>query len=341
MAGAMLGAVVGCGAIAPRHLTAWADLADVRIVAVCDANRERAEALGAAFGIDRVFCSMSDLLAAEGGRLDFVDITTPPGTRRPLIEQALEGGLHVLSQKPLTETLGEAREILALAQGYGTIVAVNEIWKWLPGYRKAYDLIASGELGRIEYVRFSSTGNFLESWRTNPDYFGLFERLKPLGDLVLFEYGVHVLDLFRALFGEPIAVRASTAKFHPATAGEDAAWARLEFPEFCADIALDWCDGSGADFDVLTADHLAIRTDAGRLVVSAGNKVTWQRGEHAEAWHFDPDPRAAGFRESQRDFLANIGAGTAPSSALADNLSTMELLFTCYRSAAAQEKIRL
>jgi predicted dehydrogenase len=337
----MLGAVVGCGAIAPRHLTAWAELADARIVAVCDANRERAEALGNSFGIDRVFCSMRDLLAAEGSRLDFVDITTPPGTRRPLIEQALDGGLHVLSQKPLAETLGEAREILALAQGYSAIVAVNEIWKWLPGYRKAFDLIASGKLGRIEYVRFSSTGNFLESWRTDPNYVGLFERLSPLGDLVLFEYGVHVLDLVRALFGEPIAVKASTAKFHPATVGEDAAWVRLEFREFSADITLDWCDGSDSDFDVLTSDHLAIRTDTGRLVVSAGSKVTWVCGGRAENWQFDPDPRAGGFRESQRDFLCSIAAGTAPGSTLADNLRTMELLFACYRSAAAQEKIRL
>lgn len=328
-----LGAVVGCGAIAPRHFTAWSLIEDARIVATYDLDGSKAAALAAQFGIARHFTSIAEMRQALPD-LDFVDITTPPDTHVDLIGIALAHDLHVLCQKPVAEDSGDLARLVELSRLSSSTVAVNEVWKWLPAYRKVLDLLRSGAAGRIEQVRFSSTGNMLESWRLTPAYRGLFDRLRVMPRLVAFEYGVHIIDLFRTLFGEPETISARIATLHPDISGEDAAWIRLAFSGFSADISLDWSSGTGVDHDVLDRDFMVIRTERGTIRTSAGQHVSWTSLDgNVQDWTFDTDPRAGGFLGSQQDFLRSIREGGAPSSALVDNARTMRLIFACYESA--------
>lgn len=68
------GAVIGCGFFSRNHLHAWRDIDGVEIVALCDADSERLNTAGQAFGIERLYTDAAAMLSAE--QLDFVDIAT-------------------------------------------------------------------------------------------------------------------------------------------------------------------------------------------------------------------------------------------------------------------------
>src|SRR5262245_18980430 len=111
------GALIGYGFISSKgHLPAYLARSDVEIGAIadnCDARRRRAaEAMPRA----RIYQSAEQLLAEEAGRIDFVDISSPPVDHAPLATAALARGLHVICEKPLTTTVAEARALVAAAK---------------------------------------------------------------------------------------------------------------------------------------------------------------------------------------------------------------------------------
>src|SRR5689334_1449029 len=131
------GACIGYGFIASRgHLPAYAafpvDRAPLRIVAVadlCPARRERA--LAELPGV-RVYASHAELLEKEAGRIDFVDVTTPPSAHAEIAHAALDRGLHVLCEKPLTTTTAEARSLLDHARRVKRVVFPCHNYKHAP-----------------------------------------------------------------------------------------------------------------------------------------------------------------------------------------------------------------
>src|SRR5271170_3259079 len=118
---ALRGAVIGYGFIAGKgHAPAYLERArtqhDVEIVAVADIAGPRRDAARAALPGARIYESAEALLAAEAGSLDFVDIATPPCDHASIAHQALDAGLHVLSEKPLTTSVDDARALLEHAR---------------------------------------------------------------------------------------------------------------------------------------------------------------------------------------------------------------------------------
>ena len=104
------GAFIGFGNVAANgHMPGWRARDDVRIVAATDAAASRREAFLAACLDGRWHETVDDLLSGE--KLDFVDICAPPGSHAPLIERALDAGLHVLSEKPLVTRVEDAERV--------------------------------------------------------------------------------------------------------------------------------------------------------------------------------------------------------------------------------------
>ncbi len=117
---ALRGALIGYGFIGERgHAAAYASMgehAPLRITAladICPARREKARA--ALPGV-KVYETHAELLAKEANNLDFVDVCTPPCDHATIAHAALDKGLHVLCEKPLTTSVTEARELLAHAK---------------------------------------------------------------------------------------------------------------------------------------------------------------------------------------------------------------------------------
>src|SRR4051812_44325045 len=104
-------ALIGCGKVGHIHAQALRQLPDVKLAAVCDAQRERAEAFAATYG-GRAFADVAELLAA---RPDAVLIATPHPLHAGPAVQAARAGVHVLVEKPLAASLADCDAMIAAA----------------------------------------------------------------------------------------------------------------------------------------------------------------------------------------------------------------------------------
>ena len=139
--------LIGTGFIAThKHLPAWRRLRHkARVVALCDLDRARAEAVARRFDIPRVYADVGEMLARE--QPDIVDICTPPKTHMPLAIQALEAGSHVLIEKPMAVTVEECDRIIQTARATGRKVCVIHSDLFYPAFMRAREMVAKGAIG--------------------------------------------------------------------------------------------------------------------------------------------------------------------------------------------------
>lgn len=145
--------VVGLAGIGNRHLQCYRESALGQVVAVCDIIAERADAAAREFGV-RAYYSVADMLAGEPD-LDIVDVTTGGKENgswhyAPAME-AMRAGKHVLVEKPLSNDIAQAREMVAEADARGLYFACNLNHYFTPPAEQAKKYITDGDLGEIRY----------------------------------------------------------------------------------------------------------------------------------------------------------------------------------------------
>ena len=149
-------------------------------------DAEKSKASGADFFLapERVYASYAELVAKEAAlpadkRIDFVSIVTPNHVHFPAAKAALEGGFHVLSDKPATFDLAEAKELAAIVKKTGLLYGLTHNYTGYPLVKEARHLVASGKLGKIRKVvveypqgwlatRIEASGQKQAAWRTDP-----------------------------------------------------------------------------------------------------------------------------------------------------------------------------
>ena len=118
-----------------------------------EAGREFAKRLG--ISADRAYGDWREMLAGEKGRADRIDlvtVATPNATHFEITKSFLEAGFHVLCEKPMTITVEEGEEIVALARSTGKICAVNYGYTGYSLVRHMRAMVARGDLGKIRLV---------------------------------------------------------------------------------------------------------------------------------------------------------------------------------------------
>ena len=131
-----------------NHFPIFAARDDVELVGVCGLG-PGLEQTRAAFGFGFATESADELLDAD---LDAVVISTPHDLHHPLAVQALERGLHVLCEKPMTLHAAEAWDLAARARAAGTVFLVPYGWNYKPFTVAAKRMLDSGAIGDIQYA---------------------------------------------------------------------------------------------------------------------------------------------------------------------------------------------
>lgn len=177
-------------------------------------SRDHARSLTAAAGYgidsDRAYPDVAAMLAAEAQRPDgiaFVAITTPNDTHLPIAAAALAAGVHVISDKPATATLGEALALQRHVAASNALYAMTYTYTGYPLVREARERAARGDLGRIRRVHVEYPQGWLAGpvehgenkqagWRTDPARTGVGGCISDIG--------VHALNLAEYVSGERI-----------------------------------------------------------------------------------------------------------------------------------------
>jgi predicted dehydrogenase len=152
-------------------------------------------------------------------RIDFVSIVTPTVSHFPIARAFLNAGIHVVCDKPLTYTLDEARQLVALVEKSGLVFALTHNYTGYPLVRHARHLCRTGQVGGVRKVIVEYLQDFLAfphekhgqkqaAWRVDPAQVG------PSG--TMFEAGVHCVNLLEYVTGDRISeLCADRATFLP------------------------------------------------------------------------------------------------------------------------------
>src|SRR6059036_2677048 len=232
------GAVIGAGGIARQsHLPALRDAAALRgrveVVALVDsaANVPPVDSIPLLGRRDQ----LRDLAP-----LDFIDICTPTASHLELTLWGLEQGYHVVCEKPVALTRGEAERIAGAARASGRIVMPCHQYRHNPVWMKVKEWLASGAIGRWHLAEFSV-------YRTTADPGRVADGTPWRGTSaagrggVLLDHGTHLVYQLLDVAGLPAAVTAWTGRLrHRSYEVEDTASLHFEYPERLVTMFFTW-----------------------------------------------------------------------------------------------------
>ncbi len=206
---------------------------------VLSSNPERGRTQAAELGIARSYDNLASMIEGERNQQDGIDavaIMTPNDSHFPLASQALEGGLHVICDKPLTNTLDEALKLVAKVKDSGRVFMLTHNYSGYPMIRQARAMVQAGALGRVTVVHVvyaqGSLAEPLDSdysrlrpslqWRLDPEKGGT--------SLVLGDIGTHAHQLACFITGQNVTkVMADLGPVFPGRQIQDNANVLMEF----------------------------------------------------------------------------------------------------------------
>jgi predicted dehydrogenase len=173
-------AVIGVGYLGRFHAQKYRDIPGSELVAVADKDAVAAQQVASELGVAAV-ADYKDLL----GRVDAVSIVVPTPLHFSMAEAFLDQGIHVLVEKPITETIEQAQRLIDLARLRKCVLQVGHLERFNPAIQAAAGLI--------------TTPRFIESHRLAP-----FKQRGTDVSVVL-DLMIHDIDLIQELVGKPIA----------------------------------------------------------------------------------------------------------------------------------------
>ncbi len=141
--------VVGVGLQGQGHVKCYHAIPNARVVAMCDANAERAAEVAARYGVEAVCATYEELFARED--VDAVSIALPDHLHRDAAGKAFAAGKHVLLEKPMATTVEDAEAIVAAQKASGKRLMVNWSNRWMLAFSQTKDALDAGTLGEPPY----------------------------------------------------------------------------------------------------------------------------------------------------------------------------------------------
>jgi predicted dehydrogenase len=310
--------------IAEYHLRAWRRMPDVAIVALCDPDQARAKLRRDEFAPSaRLSDSLDTLLNTE--QLDFVDILTPPWLHKEHCLAAAKAGLHVICQKPLCGELAEAEQLVAALQSHRKLFVVHENHPFRPWFQKVLQLNREEFFGPIRLLSLVQ-----HDAREPPER---FKAEAQRGSML--EYGVHLVDMVRALLGEPRRVFASFERINSRVRGESLAAAVYECDGATATIDISWRANGPELGSATVVGERGVAVYDGRM--TRGQAARFRLFQEGQLVLDEPRCPTDDFNESfyllQTEFVRSMLTGGPPPQSASENLKTLQATFAAYQSA--------
>ena len=234
-------AVIGVGYLGRFHAQKYAQATECELVAVADSRQEAGAKVAAEVGT-RAVTDYRELL----GKVDAVSVVTPTPAHLPITRDFLNAGAHVLVEKPITETIDEAREMIALAARNKRVLQVGHLERF-----------NAAILAAEPYLR---SPRFVECHRLAP------YRERGTDVNVVLDLMIHDIDIVQTIVGAPIV--SIDAIGTPVFSEEiDIANARIHFANGCV------ANATASRVSVKTERKLRIFEDDAYLSLDLQQKI--------------------------------------------------------------------
>ena len=350
--------VVGLGYAGTTHLTSFAGIPGVQVVALAGKETDRLALLGAEYNLPHLFEDWEELVALP--ELDIVSIATPNALHHPIAVAALAAGKHVFCEKPLALDTAQAAEMVQAAKTHDRVLEVAFNHRRRADVQFARRYLETEGIGRIYHSR--------ATWKRRSGIPGLrswFTNKAMAGGGALIDLGPHVLDSLLFLLGEPrvVAVSAVThgelgrAGYGAMNRQEQMASDTGSFEvEDLASALFRLDDGSSVAFEITWAGHTVddedisielLGVDGGiRLFVpryASDDTLRMYRDVEGTLMTITPEVHVPGGEHPLviTEFVAAVRSGDWDEHRGDFALHRTAVLDACYRSAAEGREVRL
>ena len=331
-------ACLGAGYFSQFHHKGWDRLKQADLVGVADHDISKAQATG-----HRPFSDLKDML--ETTNPDVLDIVVPPAAHVAAIKTALAHGTKtIICQKPFCGTLRDAQDMTDLAKTQGATLIVHENFRFQPWFRTIKKAIDAGDIG----TPLQATWRLRPGDGQGPDaYLARQAYFQKMPRFMVHETGVHYVDVFRYIFGDPTAVYADLRRVNPVISGEDAGFVTFDHPNNVRTLldANRNLDHAAENTRCTMGEGLFEGTD-GTLTISGDGAVHLRRFGRLEASVILGPNQAESFGGDctyllQAHVLGSL-FGKVPLENSAENyLNVMKIEDAIYTSAETGQKVRL
>lgn len=330
-------AIIGAGLQCRRRAPVVRDAADAELVMVAGEHLDHALAAARTFGGE----ATDDWRAAATREdVDIVLVCTPPHLHAEISIAAMKAGKHVLCEKPLTKTLLEAEEMVAVARSTGRLLKCGFNHRHHPAIWQAKQLFGRGDLGRplFSRCRYGICGRpgYEKEWRADPS--------KAAGGQFA-EQGIHAMDLFRWFLGEIDEVACMTSNHYfdkmplddggmaifRAASGATASlhttlaqWQNMFSFEVFGEEGYAQVEGLGASYGterLITGKRDFEAPFADTITHFRGGDISW--------------------REEWKEFTSAIDEGREPPGNGEDGLASMRMALTAYQAEKEERVLRI
>lgn len=336
---------VGAGFIMKDcHLVAYCDMG-FNPVAITSKERDQSEEVAKRHGIPKVYDDWTELLKDES--IEILDIAIPPHLQLDVVREACRHAniKGILCQKPVAMSIEDAREIARLGREAGKKIAVNSNMRYDQSMRALKEVMDKGLLGKP--VLGTIEMRAIPHWQ---------EFLKEYDKLELFGMGIHHIDIFRYLFGDPESITA-VCRTDPRTqfphvdgitqytykyadgmmaTSLDDVWAWPNDP--CEkDIYIKWrVEGTdGMASGTIGWPMYPAREPSTLRFTCRDYPNQWIEPQWDTVWF--PDA----FRGTMSSLMCAIENDSEPEIGALDNVNTIACVEACYRSIKEERAVRL
>lgn len=330
--------VAGCGRMSQNFLAAAKQVPEVEIVGLVDPDLARADDRRATFAPDAATGpDLEDLLKRLSPDAVF-DIVVP-AARHGVATTALRYGCHILTEKPMADTMAHARDLVVRAREAGRIHAVVQNRRYLEGVRRIARFLRSGALGDV-------VGLYCDFF-LGPHFGGFREEME---HVLLLDMAIHTFDVGR-LFAGGDPVRVHCREWNPPNS-----W----YAHGASAIAtFDFADGAVFSYrGSWSAEGLRTSWESAWRIVGSKGTLLWDGEEDIRAEvviapgffsetrapeipPLDPSDRVGGHLGIIQDFVAAVASGRDPETAGHENIRSLGMVFGAIESAETGRTVEL
>lgn len=332
--------LVGCGGITRGWLEHIQLLPDVEIVGLVDLVEENARQRAEQFDLSDAFISTDMSDALDKLAPDAVFNCTTPNAHYPVTMEALRKGCHVLSEKPLADSMEQAREMVDMAEQAGRIFAVIQNRRYDPRIRRVRQVIEAGRMGKITTLD--------SDFYIGAHFGGFRDRME---HVLLLDMAIHTFDAARYISGaDPVAVYCH--EWNPAGSWYDHDASAVAVFEMTGGVVYtyrgSWCaEGLNTTWE---CQWRAIGGEGSLLWDGADDldiEVVKARGgffseqERPEPPDIDPNAKQGGHGGVIREFAQCLRTGETPETAASDNIKSLAMVFGAIESAETGQRVEI
>ena len=332
--------MVGCGSMSRAWLGAVQEMDDVEVVGLVDIVEAHAAQRAEDFDLEQAWVSTDLQAALKATQPDVVFDCTVPEAHTPTTVAALRHGCHVLGEKPLADSMANARKSVREAEKAGKIYAIIQNRRYMDNIRRLRRLLAAGTLGQITTVN--------SDFYIGAHFGGFRDRME---HVLLLDMAIHTFDMCRLLTAaDPVSVYCH--EWNPEGSWYDHDAAAVAVFELSGGIIYtyrgSWCaEGLNTTWE---SDWRIVGT-RGSLTWDGGDAMAAQRVAKSGGFFSDmkdvPIPplrktdRVGRHAGQIREFIDCVRKGRSPETVCTDNIKSLAMVFGAIESASRGRRVSI